>query len=412
MDLRGKRVLLIGDSLSVATPGTPGWDLGERLVTRNGASAVRINAKGGRSARNFFKSEKGSAQLQEYRGAVDAALVMLGTNDAASGNGVEFFQRLDEELRRLGISAVFIGPPSFAPDARGGGGKGLLMQEAAQKLSILLRGAFPGRFLDAMPLSADLVAPPFRRADRIHFTPPPKPEPGEKSGAAIFADRLSDALLSFSAENGAPASTAKPIAFGRYVSEAFAEKVRAISSRLGFDPDWLMSVMYHESARSFSPSKRNPGSKATGLIQFVGSTAAGLLGLPKTKEGREEALARMAAMSDLEQLDYVEKFLSPYKGRLRSLDDVASAVFAGHLLRPGERVFLRDTKAYEANPNTDKDKDGAIEAEEIWAPYRAAYKLGTGREYAPPRQGGGGGAGALLVLTGLGLAFAKWKGVL
>ena len=66
------------------------------------------------------------------------------------------------------------------------------------------------------------------------------------------------------------------LAWGAKVSAAFRNKVRAIASELGTDPNFLMAAMAFETGRSFSPSQRNQaGSGAVGLIQFMPRTAAG-----------------------------------------------------------------------------------------------------------------------------------------
>jgi soluble lytic murein transglycosylase-like protein len=89
---------------------------------------------------------------------------------------------------------------------------------------------------------------------------------------------------------------------------AFVEKVKKISANLGIDPNWLMAIMYFESAGTFSPSITN-NIGATGLIQFIPSTAKGL----------GTSTSALKSMSALQQLDYVEKYLKTYKGKYKSL---------------------------------------------------------------------------------------------
>lgn len=98
---------------------------------------------------------------------------------------------------------------------------------------------------------------------------------------------------------------------------AFVAKIKAISSRLGIDPNWLMKVINKESAGTFSPSIKNPNSSATGLIQFMADTAKGL----------GTTTSKLAKMSAIDQLDYVEKYFKPYKGKMHSFADVYIAVF-------------------------------------------------------------------------------------
>lgn len=106
------------------------------------------------------------------------------------------------------------------------------------------------------------------------------------------------------------------------VSSPFAAKVRQIASRLGVPPDYLMAVMWSESR--LDPAATNPEGGATGLIQFMPATAAGL--------GTScEALREMSA---LDQLDYVERFFRPYAPRCHTFGDFYMA--CGH--RQGRRL--------------------------------------------------------------------------
>ena len=62
-----------------------------------------------------------------------------------------------------------------------------------------------------------------------------------------------------------------------YITEnkaLFINRVNEISTILGINPDWLMLDMYHESGLDSTAVNSNGG--ATGLIQFMPATAAGL----------------------------------------------------------------------------------------------------------------------------------------
>ena len=63
------------------------------------------------------------------------------------------------------------------------------------------------------------------------------------------------------------------LAWGAKVSPEFREKVRSIAARIGTEPSSLMACIAFETGRTFSPKARNPGSSATGLIQFMANTA-------------------------------------------------------------------------------------------------------------------------------------------
>ncbi len=90
----------------------------------------------------------------------------------------------------------------------------------------------------------------------------------------------------------------------------FVNKVKQIARKIGTKPDYLMAVMYHESARTFSPSITNPHSGAVGLIQFMPDTATDL----------NTTLYKLKKMSNLTQLNYVEKYYLMWKKRGATFD--------------------------------------------------------------------------------------------
>lgn len=143
-----------------------------------------------------------------------------------------------------------------------------------------------------------------------------------------------------------------------YRSE-FANKVVSVSKALDIDPNWLMAIMYFESARTFSPSIQNP-SGATGLIQFMPSTAIGL-GTTTT------ALKNMSAV---QQLDYVYKYYLPYKSKLNNYIDLYLVTFFPAALgKPDDFVIqssgLSAGLIGRQNPSLDVNKDGVIQVWEI-----------------------------------------------
>jgi hypothetical protein len=139
----------------------------------------------------------------------------------------------------------------------------------------------------------------------------------------------------------------------------FVKKVREVSTRLGIDPNWLMAIMYWESASTFSPSKQN-SIGATGLIQFIPSTAIGL-GTTTT------ALKNMSAV---DQLDYVEKYLKVYKGKMNSYVDTYFAVFFPLAIgKPDDWVLqgagISASLIARQNPAFDVNKDGKVQVWEV-----------------------------------------------
>ncbi len=158
------------------------------------------------------------------------------------------------------------------------------------------------------------------------------------------------------------------IAFGRRVSPAFRARVIAIAMHLGCDPSHLMAAMAFETGETFSPSIRNRLSGATGLIQFMPRTAAAL----------GTSTDALAAMSAVEQLGFVARYLAAYRGRLITLSDCyMSILWPAAIGRPeGHALFRAGTKAYEQNKGLDADRDGVITKAEAAAKVHAKLVKG------------------------------------
>lgn len=112
------------------------------------------------------------------------------------------------------------------------------------------------------------------------------------------------------ANNGTCVCKEYELIWGNKVSCEFRKKVVEIAKRLGKDPNLLMAAMALETNRTFLPTA-GKGTSYVGLIQF-GDDAAESVGTTR------DALLKMAA---LEQLDYVEKYLSKKKDKLVTLTD-------------------------------------------------------------------------------------------
>lgn len=142
--------------------------------------------------------------------------------------------------------------------------------------------------------------------------------------------------------------------------EAFIGEVERISRKLGIDPNWLMGVMYIETAGKFTASIKNPITGATGLIQFMPATAKGL----------GTTVEELALMSNVEQLEYVYKYLYPYRRKInRFIDCYLAVFFPAAMDKPLEYVI--QTKSLSAgliarqNPLFDLDRNGQITVYEI-----------------------------------------------
>jgi len=140
---------------------------------------------------------------------------------------------------------------------------------------------------------------------------------------------------------------------------AFVDKVKKISANLGIDPNWLMAIMYFESAKTFSPSITN-SIGATGLIQFIPSTASSL----------GTSTSELRKMTAVQQLDYVEKYLARYKGKYKNYIDVYFAVFFPLAIgKPDDWVIqakgISASAVYNSNPAFRVLKDGKIRVWEV-----------------------------------------------
>ncbi|AVD86185.1 transglycosylase SLT domain-containing protein [Pseudomonas sp. SWI44] len=161
--------------------------------------------------------------------------------------------------------------------------------------------------------------------------------------------------------------------WGVRVDQAFRARVREIGQTLSLDPNWLMAVMAFETRRTFSPSIVNQaGSGATGLIQFMPSTAQGL----------GTTTAKLARMTAVQQLDYVEAYFRQYAGRIRDLGDAyMSVLWPAAIGRPDDYVLWeKDTgpyqRQYNQNYGLDANHDGIITKAEAVAPVNRAYQEG------------------------------------
>lgn len=139
---------------------------------------------------------------------------------------------------------------------------------------------------------------------------------------------------------------------------AFLQKVIEIAADLNCDPDFLMWVMWYES--KLNPQAVNSISGATGLIQFMPTTAIGL----------GTTTAALLQMSNLQQLEYVKKYYLPYKNRIKTFEDAYIITFFPAALGKPDSYVLKTNKLSAAliakqNKPFDLNKDGQITAGEL-----------------------------------------------
>lgn len=179
----------------------------------------------------------------------------------------------------------------------------------------------------------------------------------------------------------APVAEGRPaLAWGQKVSQTFRDRVWWISDTLTaaqgglFDANNLMACMAWESGESFSASVKNmAGSGATGLIQFMPTTATSL----------GTTTAKLAAMTAENQLNYVYKyFVAAIKtrGAILSLEDMYMAIlWPAAVGKPNSYALFDKSKgptAYRQNAGLDSNADGVVTKYEAAAKVREKLEKG------------------------------------
>ncbi len=139
----------------------------------------------------------------------------------------------------------------------------------------------------------------------------------------------------------------------------FERKVRKISKKLDIPPEWLMAVMHSESR--FDASVANfKGSGATGLIQFM----------PTTAKDFDITTAKLRNLNHVQQLDYVYAYFDAKRKQYKpyeTLTDLYLAVLYPKAL--GEdycyTMYAEPSKNYEMNKGLDINTDGRVTVQDI-----------------------------------------------
>lgn len=149
-----------------------------------------------------------------------------------------------------------------------------------------------------------------------------------------------------------PETPPSGMAWGAHVSQVFKDRVIWICDQLGMHPDDLMSCMAWESGETFRADVKNmAGSGATGLIQFMPTTARGL----------GTSTQALALMTPEDQLRYVYKYFRPWSGRLLNLGDVYMAILWPKAVgKPDSYSVFNGGTTYRQNAGLDINKDGNV----------------------------------------------------
>ena len=172
---------------------------------------------------------------------------------------------------------------------------------------------------------------------------------------------------------GVDLKTDNKIAWGKKVSLEFKEKVIEICINLKINPDFLMSCMAFETGETFSASIKNPVASAIGLIQFLETTAASL----------GTTTSKLANMSEVEQLEYVEKYFMPYAGKIETIEDIYMAIIYPKAVGKSNDyvLFSSSSSSYIANKGLDKNMDGSITKDEAAAKVKEKLEKGLKKGY-------------------------------
>lgn len=165
---------------------------------------------------------------------------------------------------------------------------------------------------------------------------------------------------------------AKSLAWGKRVDKAFRERVFQLCRNLSWPvethADFVMACIAFESAGTFSASVRNPQSSAVGLVQFMASTARAL----------GTTTSKLVAMSEVEQLEWVERYFRPYAKRIKTLEDMyMSILWPAAIGRSADAVLWKyNTGEYRVNSGLDTNKNGYITVGEAAGKVRERLEAG------------------------------------
>lgn len=160
----------------------------------------------------------------------------------------------------------------------------------------------------------------------------------------------------------------------------FRRKLCDVATWIGCDATDLAAVMAFESG--FDPRARNKSSGATGLMQWMPSTASGY-GL---------TVDQIAQMSAVQQLELVKRYFAGWRGRVSDCHALYMVVWNGSPAPLDKTLGVRDEgghsgAVYRMNSTLDRNGDGKITAAEASSIVRAiaaaARKLPPVTDCAP-----------------------------
>ncbi len=184
-DVRGKRIVIFGDSLSAGS-GSPGAEMATVLEAEG--ATVQINARIGRSAYNFWAREDTAQQLDAIAAFnPEIVIVELGTNDIGLNISADTTQmvKLRDALGASGAEVWAFGPPAFNPK--------LEMDEGSAAVVTMMVSVFGNRCIDLRRMTRDMLTiAKGRSPDGVHFT---------SAGGEVVGRRMAEEFIAASASN-------------------------------------------------------------------------------------------------------------------------------------------------------------------------------------------------------------------
>lgn len=218
----------------------------------------------------------------------------------------------------------------------------------------------------------------------------------ELDGALEGLQQQGDALRQGGSGPAAPSGAPTP---GFTASKG--EAIAAVARRLGVRPNDLAAIISFETAGTFSPNARNPGSSATGLIQFMADRKGQYYGMSRDVFG---------SLGFDTQMQFVERFLrmkgiQPGADLGRLYDAVAGYGYSKFSPRPELREGYKQNAVWDANGDGTVARGEAVTAPRFRShirnyygtPVPAGARTGffgaSGSGSASSGSGGAGGAG-------------------
>jgi hypothetical protein len=139
--------------------------------------------------------------------------------------------------------------------------------------------------------------------------------------------------------------------------------------------DDLFRIIEFETDGTWSPSVKAATSSATGLIQFLESTA----------EGLGTSTEALAAMTRAEQMEFVQRYLEPYADRIQNFGDLYMAIHWPRGVGQGDDFVMYEegSREYTANRGLDANGDGTVTRGETMAVVERRVGRGSGVVSSP-----------------------------